>query len=92
MVKMGAYDSIPAAQRSWKNNINVDPGIFNVLSFAPLKNAEFEPDVVNSLQPNTGDIFVVNYHSAYRMKLVYQIINIHIDMIVTGPLTLYNLF
>lgn len=46
LVKMGAYDSIPAAQRSWKHNINLEPGIFNVISFGPLNKVEFEPDVI----------------------------------------------
>lgn len=46
LVKMGAYNSIPTAQRSWKHNINLEPEIFKVISFAPLDKAEFEPDVV----------------------------------------------
>ncbi len=46
LVPMGVYKDIPAVQRSWKNNLNVDPGIFNAVSFAPLNKAEFPPDVI----------------------------------------------
>lgn len=46
LVPMGVYKNIPAVQRSWKNNINVEPGIFNAVIFAPLNKAEFEPDVI----------------------------------------------
>jgi len=46
LVPMGVYKNIPAVQRSWKNNINVEPGIFNAILFAPLNKAEFEPDVI----------------------------------------------
>ena len=46
LVPMGVYKNIPAVQRSWKNNMNVEPGIFNAVIFAPLKSAEFEPDVI----------------------------------------------
>jgi uncharacterized protein (DUF169 family) len=46
LVPMGVYKNIPAVQRSWKNNINLEPGIFNALLFAPLNKAEFEPDVI----------------------------------------------
>jgi len=46
LVKMGAYDSVPAAQRSWKHNLNLEPGIFNIISFGPLNKVEFEPDVI----------------------------------------------
>jgi uncharacterized protein (DUF169 family) len=43
---MGVYKDIPAVQRSWKHNMNVDPGIFNAVLFAPLNKAEFDPDVI----------------------------------------------
>jgi uncharacterized protein (DUF169 family) len=46
LVPMGVYKDIPAVQRSWKHNLNVDPGIFNAVTFAPLNKAEFDPDVI----------------------------------------------
>lgn len=46
LVPMGVYKDIPAVQRSWKQNLNVDPGIFQALTFAPLSKAEFDPDVI----------------------------------------------
>jgi uncharacterized protein (DUF169 family) len=46
LVPMGVYKDIPAVQRSWKHNMNVDPGIFNAVLFAPLNKAEFDPDVI----------------------------------------------
>jgi uncharacterized protein (DUF169 family) len=46
LVPMGVYKNIPAVQRSWKNNLNVEYEIFNAVIFAPLVNAEFEPDVI----------------------------------------------
>jgi uncharacterized protein (DUF169 family) len=46
LVPMGVYKDIPAVQRSWKHNMNVDPGIFNAVTFAPLNKAEFDPDVI----------------------------------------------
>ncbi|MDI6724097.1 MAG: DUF169 domain-containing protein [Methanobacterium sp.] len=46
LVPMGVYKNIPAVQRSWKQNLNVEPGIFHAVIFAPLNKAEFEPDVI----------------------------------------------
>jgi uncharacterized protein (DUF169 family) len=46
LVPMGVYKNIPAVQRSWKQNLNVEPGIFQAVTFAPLNKAEFEPDVI----------------------------------------------
>jgi uncharacterized protein (DUF169 family) len=46
LVPAGVYKSIPAVQRSWKNNLAVNPGIFTAIIFAPLSRAEFEPDVI----------------------------------------------
>lgn len=46
LVPAGVYKSIPAVQRSWKNNLAVNPGIFTAIIFAPLSKAEFEPDVI----------------------------------------------
>lgn len=46
LVPGGVYKSIPAVQRSWTNNMAVEPDIFTALIFAPLYKAEFEPDVI----------------------------------------------
>lgn len=46
LVPAGVYKSIPAVQRSWKNNITVHPGIFQAVIFAPLIKSDFEPDVI----------------------------------------------
>ena len=46
LVPRGVYRDIPAVQRSWRHNVNVDPGIFNAVTFAPLNQAEFDPDVI----------------------------------------------
>jgi uncharacterized protein (DUF169 family) len=46
LVSRGLYKNIPAVQRSWKNEINIEPGIFNVVVFAPLNKVEFDPDVI----------------------------------------------
>lgn len=46
LTAMGVYRDIPAVQRSWRNNLNIEPGIFRALIFAPLGRAEFEPDVI----------------------------------------------
>jgi uncharacterized protein (DUF169 family) len=43
---MGVYKDIPAVKRSWKHYLNVDPGIFNAVTFALLNIAEFDPVVV----------------------------------------------
>jgi uncharacterized protein (DUF169 family) len=46
LVAMGVYGSVAAVQRSWQGNMNVEPGIFKAMAFAPLEKAPFEPDVV----------------------------------------------
>ena len=46
MVPKGLYKNIPAVQRSRKNETYINPGIFNSIIFAPLKKAEFDPDVI----------------------------------------------
>ena len=46
MVPKGLYKDIPAVQRSRNNETYITPGIFNAIVFAPLNNAEFEPDVI----------------------------------------------
>lgn len=46
MVPKGLYKNIPAVQRSRRNETYIEPGIFSAVVFAPLNNAEFEPDVI----------------------------------------------
>jgi uncharacterized protein (DUF169 family) len=46
LVPAGVYKSIPAVQRSWTNNMSIDPGIFNAIIFSPLNQADFEPDLI----------------------------------------------
>ncbi|MGC9517726.1 MAG: DUF169 domain-containing protein [Methanomicrobiales archaeon] len=46
LVPMGVYKNIPAVQRSWKNNKQIEPGIFEAVLFSPLVKAESEPDVI----------------------------------------------
>jgi len=46
LVGRGVYKNVPAVQRSWKQNMNVEHGIFNAVTFAPLNKAEFDPDVI----------------------------------------------
>jgi len=46
LVGRGVYKNVPAVQRSWKQNQNVEPGIFKAITFAPLNKAEFDPDVI----------------------------------------------
>lgn len=46
LIPMGVYKNVPAIQRSWKNNVEMRSGIFKALIFAPLSEAEFEPDVI----------------------------------------------
>lgn len=46
LISRGLYKNIPAVQRSWKNDNNIEPGIFSAVIFAPLNRAQFEPDVV----------------------------------------------
>lgn len=46
LVAAGVYKNIPAVQRSWQNNLSIPSDIFQAVIFAPLVNAEFEPDVV----------------------------------------------
>lgn len=46
LVPAGVYANIPAVQRSWKQNMCIDSGIFEAIIFAPLKKAEFDPDVI----------------------------------------------
>jgi len=46
LVSMGNYKTIPASLRSMRNNMNLDPNIFQAVIFAPLLKAEFDPDVI----------------------------------------------
>jgi len=46
LVAAGVYKNVPAVQRSWQNNLCIPSDIFQAVIFAPLVNAEFEPDVV----------------------------------------------
>ncbi|MGC9516234.1 MAG: DUF169 domain-containing protein [Methanomicrobiales archaeon] len=46
LVMRGLYKNIPAVQCSWKNEVNIEPGIFNAVIFAPLNRAEFDPDLL----------------------------------------------
>ena len=46
LVPAGVYKSIPAVQRSWKDNLAIEPNIFSAIIFAPLIEADFEPDVI----------------------------------------------
>lgn len=46
MVPKGLYKDIAAVQRSRTDETYIEPGIFNSVVFAPLNNAEFEPDVI----------------------------------------------
>lgn len=46
MVPNGLYKNIPAVQRSRENETYINPGIFSAIIFAPITNAQFEPDVI----------------------------------------------
>lgn len=46
LVGRGVYKNVPAVQRSWKQNMNVEPRIFNAMLFAPINKAEFDPDII----------------------------------------------
>ena len=46
LVPAGVYKSIPAVQRSWKDNLAIEPNIFSAIIFAPLTKADFEADVI----------------------------------------------
>jgi len=73
LVPMGVYKNIPAVQRSWKNNPNIEPGIFNAVIFAPLNRAEFEPDV----------IFVVcNANQGWKYFMQMHTIPVHRDWVL----------
>jgi Uncharacterized protein conserved in archaea len=46
LVSMGNYKNVPAAVRSMRHNMNLDPNLFQAVIFAPLAKAEFEPDLI----------------------------------------------
>jgi uncharacterized protein (DUF169 family) len=46
LVAWGIYGSVAAVQRAWRENPQIEPGIFKALAFAPLSSAPFEPDLV----------------------------------------------
>lgn len=64
LVPGGVYKSIPAVQRSWKNNLAVEPDIFRAVIFAPLIMAEFEPDVI-FLVCNSQQAMLILHANAY---------------------------
>lgn len=64
LVPAGVYKSIPAVQRSWRNNLAVEPGIFQALIFAPLTQADFHPDVI-FLVCNSEQAMLVLHANAY---------------------------
>lgn len=64
LVPGGVYKSIPAVQRSWKNNIAMEPEIFQAIIFAPLTEAEFEPAVI-FLLCNSQQAMLILHANAY---------------------------
>ncbi len=64
LVPAGVYKSIPAVQRSWQNNLAVEPGIFQALIFSPLNKADFDPDVI-FLVCNSEQAMLLLHANAY---------------------------
>lgn len=64
LVAGGVYRSIPAVQRSWRNNIAIEPEIFQAIIFAPLMEAEFEPDII-FLLCNSQQAMLILHSNAY---------------------------
>jgi uncharacterized protein (DUF169 family) len=64
LVPAGVYKSIPAVQRSWTNNMSIDPGIFNAVIFSPLIQANFEPDLI-FLICNSEQAMMILHANAY---------------------------
>lgn len=48
LVPMGVYRNIPAVQRSWRGNLNIEAGIFRALIFAPLNLLNTSPTSYSS--------------------------------------------
>ena len=65
LVPAGVYKSIPAVQRSWKNNLAVESEIFKAVLFAPLKKAPFEADVVFIIC-NSEQAMLILHANAYN--------------------------
>lgn len=64
LVPAGVYKSIPAVQRSWKNNINVEYDVFKAIIFAPLLKTEFEPDII-FIVCNSQQAMLILHANAY---------------------------
>ncbi len=64
LVPAGVYKSIPAVQRSWQNNMAVEPGIFDAVIFSPLSKANFEPDLI-FIVCNSEQAMMVLHANAY---------------------------
>ena len=46
LVPRGVFKNEAAFQRAGTHNLAIEPGIFHAVIFAPLKNADFDPDVI----------------------------------------------
>ena len=46
LIPRGVFKSVPAFQRAGTHNPSIEPGIFQAVIFAPLIQADFEPDVI----------------------------------------------
>ncbi|HTX61677.1 MAG TPA: DUF169 domain-containing protein [Methanobacterium sp.] len=64
LVPAGVYKSIPAVQRSWRNNPAVEPEIFKAVIFAPLEKAEFDADVI-FIVCNSEQAMLILHANAY---------------------------
>lgn len=64
LVPAGVYKSIPAVQRSWKNNLAIEPEIFQAVIFSPLLKADFQPDVI-FIVCNSQQAMLILHANAY---------------------------
>lgn len=64
LVPAGVYKNIPAVQRSWKNNMCIEPEIFKAVIFAPISKADFEPDLIY-LIVNSEQSMMILHANAY---------------------------
>jgi len=64
LVPAGVYKSIPAVQRSWKNNLAIEPEIFQAVIFSPLLKADFQPDVI-FIVCNSKQAMLILHANAY---------------------------
>lgn len=46
LIPRGVFKSVPAFQRAGQHHPAIEPGIFHAIIFAPLVQADFEPDVI----------------------------------------------